>query len=225
MIASATKAATAPFRTRSRLGHGSQRIPNHGPQSASHHLGVTRRLRLAIIATLVLTAIASAVAVALELAAQPVAITSTAPLTIEAPIATIDAIGSGPAPATEARTARPAATCRVLPTPEPMNPPHAPVNGQPSLGVPTLPGVILIEVKQCRDIQAILLKYGLLGPATRDVDVLESDEMIANGATRWFRVGVRPGTESATVVELYQHPEDIEYVQLIPEAPARVTGP
>ena len=41
--------------------------------------------------------------------------------------------------------------------------------------------------------------------------------MIANGATRWFRVAVAPGTESAIVVELYKHPEDIEYVQLIPE--------
>jgi hypothetical protein len=41
--------------------------------------------------------------------------------------------------------------------------------------------------------------------------------MNANGATRWYRVTVPTGTESATVVELYQHPEDIEYVQLIPE--------
>ena len=91
------------------------------------------------------------------------------------------------------------------------------MNGQPSLGVPTRSGEILIEIAQCRDIQAILVKYGLPGPATRYSDVLESDETIANGATRWFRVGVAPGTESAFVVELYKHPEDIEYVQLIPE--------
>jgi hypothetical protein len=105
----------------------------------------------------------------------------------------------------------------VLPTPEPVEPTHAPVNGQPTLGVPTLPGVILVRIPQCRDIQAIVVKYGLSGPATRYLDVLESDDMIANGATRWFRIGVVPGTESATVVRLYQHPEDIEYVQLIPE--------
>ena len=108
----------------------------------------------------------------------------------------------------------------MLPTPDygsQAEPTHAPVNGQPSLGVPTRSGVILVKIPQCRDIQAILAKYGLPGPATRDIDVPESDEMIANGATRWFRVQVTPGTESALVVELYKHPEDIEYVQLIPE--------
>ena len=74
-----------------------------------------------------------------------------------------------------------------------------------------------MKIPQCRDIQAILGKYGLPGPATRYIDVAETDDMIANGATRWFRVAVAPGTESATVVELFGHPEDIEYVQLIPE--------
>jgi hypothetical protein len=98
------------------------------------------------------------------------------------------------------------------------------VNGQPSLGVPTLRGVILIEIRQCLDIEAILAKYGLPGPAVRDIGVPESDEMIANGATRWYRVGVTLGTESATVVELYQHPEDIEYVQLIPEFTGGAAG-
>jgi hypothetical protein len=178
------------------------------------------RLRLAIVAAVLAIAVATAAGMAREEAAPPLAVISPSPAATSP-----GALWAGPAPTmSEARTPRPSTTCRVLPTPEPVNPPHAPVNGQPSLGVPTLPGVVLIEVRQCRDIQAILLKYGLLGPATRDVDVLESDEMIANGATRWFRVGVTPGTESATVVELYQHPDDIEYVQLIPEPPARVTG-
>jgi hypothetical protein len=124
---------------------------------------------------------------------------------------------SAPSTVTFAEVATASPACRVLPTPVPNNPTHAPVNGQPSLGVPTLRGVILIQIRQCRDIQAILQKYGLPGPATRYIDVLESDEMIANGATRWYRVAVPAGTESATVVDLYQHPEDIEYVQLIPE--------
>src|SRR5207249_3224158 len=96
--------------------------------------------------------------------------------------------------------------------------------GQPSLGVPTRSGMILIEITQCRDIQAILSKYGLPGPATRNIDVAESDEMIANGATRWYRVAVAPGTESEIVVELYKHPEDIEYVQLIPEFTGGAAG-
>jgi hypothetical protein len=91
------------------------------------------------------------------------------------------------------------------------------VNGQPSLSGPTLRGVILVQIRQCRDIQAILKKYGLPGPATRYIDVPETDDTIANGSARWFRIGVALGTESATVVELYRHPEDIEYVQLIPE--------
>ena len=91
------------------------------------------------------------------------------------------------------------------------------MNGQPTLGVPTLSGVILVQIRQCREIQPILLKYGLPGPATRYIDVAETDDMIANGAVRWYRIGVTPGTEGATVVELYRHTEDIEYVQLIPE--------
>jgi len=98
------------------------------------------------------------------------------------------------------------------------------VNGQPSLGVPTLPGVILIKIAQCRDIQAILLKYGLAGPATRYLDVAPSDDMIANGLARWYQVVVAPGTESGTVVELYGHPEDIDYVQLIPVPTGRAVG-
>ena len=81
-----------------------------------------------------------------------------------------------------------------------------------------------MKIPQCRDIQAILRKYGLPGPATRYIEVAESDDMIANGATRWFRVVVTPGTESATVVELYRHPEDIEYVQLIPEFTGSAAG-
>lgn len=112
----------------------------------------------------------------------------------------------------------PTPTCRVLPTPNyGPEPSHAPVNGQPSLGVPTVRGVILIKIQQCRDIQAVLQKYGLPGPATRYIDVPVADDTIANGSARWFRVDVAPGTESATVVELYRHPEDIEYVQLLPE--------
>lgn len=81
-----------------------------------------------------------------------------------------------------------------------------------------------MRIPQCRDIQTIVLKYGLLGPAMRYIDVPESAELIANGATRWFRIGVVPGTEAATVVRLYQHPEDIEYVQLIPEFAGGVAG-
>jgi hypothetical protein len=118
---------------------------------------------------------------------------------------------TGPAPVSSP-------TCRVLPTPNyGLEPSHAPVNGQPGLGVPTLRGVILIKIQQCRDVQAILEKYGLPGPATRYIDIPESAETIASGATRWYRVDVAAGTESATVVELYRHPEDIEYVQLLPE--------
>lgn len=133
------------------------------------------------------------------------------------PLAT--GVGASAPAGTYSFTARPAATCRVLPTPDYIGqePPHAPVNGQPGLSGPTLRGVILVQIRQCRDIQAILKKYGLPGPATRYIDVPETDDTIANGSARWFRIGVALGTESATVVELYRHPEDIEYVQLIPE--------
>ena len=164
-------------------------------------------MRVAV-AALAIVVIASAAAVALQLKTQPLAVTSPAPVTSNAPTG----------------TPQPSTSCRVLRTPEPNNPTHAPVNGQPSLGVPIQSGVILVEVAQCRDIKAILIKYGLAGPATRYIDVPGSDEMIANGATRWYRIAVTPGTESATVVELYRHPEDIEYVQLLPQFTGGAAG-
>ena len=140
------------------------------------------------------------------------------PITSPSPSAAPVAVPSPSGITVTFTTATATPTCRVLPTPNyGPEPPHAPVNGQPSIGAPTLSGVILVRIPQCRDIQQILSKYGLAGPATRYVDVAESDETIANGATRWFRVQVTPGTEAATVLELYRHPEDIEYVQLLPE--------
>jgi hypothetical protein len=109
-------------------------------------------------------------------------------------------------------------TCGVLPTPNyGPEPSHAAVNGQPTLSEPIMRGVILVKIQQCRDIQAVLQKYGLPGPATRYIDVPVAADTIADGSARWFRVAVAPGMESATVVELYRHPEDIEYVQLLPE--------
>jgi len=172
-------------------------------------------VRLVLIAAIGVVAVASAVVIARD-QATPLAAQSSAPSTPSPAMATTE----------EAQSARPTPTCRVLPTPDYQNqePPHAPVNGQPSLGEPTLRGVILVKIPQCRDIQAILRKYGLPGPAMRYIEVAESDDMIANGATRWFRVVVTPGTESATVVELYRHPEDIEYVQLIPEFTGSAAG-
>jgi len=74
------------------------------------------------------------------------------------------------------------------------------------------------------DFGLILVKYGLAGPATLYLDVAPSDDMIANGLARWYQVVVVPGTESRTVVELYGHPEDIEYVQLIPVPGGRAVG-
>src|SRR6185295_12858205 len=64
-------------------------------------------------------------------------------------------------------TAEPIPTCSVLPTPNyGPEPSHAPVNGQPTLSEPIMRGVILVKIQQCRDIQAVLQKYGLPGPAT-----------------------------------------------------------
>jgi len=173
---------------------------------------VSRSLRFGVIAAFA-TIVVVATAVAQLSPGTPLAISSPTPEPV--PSTTVS----------DAPTARPTATCRVLPTPD-YGPqaPHAQVNGEPSLGVPTLRGVILVEIRQCREIAAVLQKYGLAGPATRHIDVLESDEMIANGATRWYRIAVTPGTESATVVELYRHPEDIEYVQLLPEFTGGAAG-
>lgn len=92
---------------------------------------------------------------------------------------------------------------------------HAPVNGVPDLGVPVLRGVILVQIAQCRDIAEILKKYALQGPATRDMPDVTGPE----SATRWYRVAVPVGSEPRTVVTLHEHPEDFDYVQLIPVPP------
>jgi hypothetical protein len=125
------------------------------------------------------------------------------------PIARAAASGS------EIQSLAPRSTCVPEPTPEYLAevPPHAPVNGQPSLGVPIRTGVILVQIQQCRDIETIVRKYGLAGPATRDIP----GDSVPEHAKRWFRIAVTPGTEAKTVVELYQHPDDIAYVQLLPE--------
>jgi hypothetical protein len=36
--------------------------------------------------------------------------------------------------------------------------------------------IVIVQIRQCRDIQAILVKYGLPGPATRFLGVLEADD-------------------------------------------------
>src|SRR5437660_2094416 len=155
-------------------------------------------VRLVLIATIGVVAVASAVVIARD-QATPLAAQSSASPTPSPAMATTE----------EAQSARPTPPCRVLPTPDYQNqePPHAPVNGQLSLGEPTLRGVILVKIPQCRDIQAILRKYGLPGPATRYIDVAESDDMIANGATRWLGVVVAQCTDSAAGVEIYLTPE------------------
>jgi hypothetical protein len=93
------------------------------------------------------------------------------------------------------------------------------VNGVADLGVPVLRGVILVQVAQCRDIAEILKKYGLTGPATRDLPGVTTPE----SATRWYRVTVPLGSEPQTVVRLHEHPEDVDYVQLIPVPPPPIS--
>jgi hypothetical protein len=131
-------------------------------------------------------------------------------------------IASTAASGGETQSLRPQSTCVPVPTPDYLTvvPTHAPVNGQPSLGVPIQSGVILVQVQQCRDIETIVRKYGLAGPATRYIP----GDSVPEHAKRWFRIAVTPGTESATVVELYRHPDDIEYVQLLPEFTGGAAG-
>lgn len=117
--------------------------------------------------------------------------------------------------ATASPTQVAAPTCVPQPTSDNAEPSHAPVNGIPDLGVPVLRGVILVQVAQCRDIADVLRKYGLTGSAAREIPGVMSPE----SAARWYRVPVTVGTESQTVVLLHQHPEDIDYVQLIPVPP------
>jgi len=102
-----------------------------------------------------------------------------------------------------------------LPRPNDPEPSHAPVNGQPSLAEPVRTGVVLVQIAQCREISELLRKYGIVGPAAR---YIEGDPDRAHGAERWFVVSVPAGTESAAVLQLFAHPEDFDYVQLIPAA-------
>lgn len=134
------------------------------------------------------------------------------------------AVGAVPAaPTREVSAPPPLGTCVDLPTPDygpSAEPLYAPVNGQPSLSGPHQRGVILVKIQQCREITQIVTKYGLLGPATRYIPSADPSDHVA----RWYRVGVTLGTESATVVNLFAHPEDIEYVQLLPEFVGRAAG-
>jgi len=141
------------------------------------------------------------------------------------------ACSSAPTPPAQSTTAEasapPESRCSSGPTPSPGEPAsHLPVNGQPTLPVPTERGAILLQIQCGRDISAILAKYNLKGPTTRYVDVPVTQHYIDIGMTRWFRVGVVDGTEGATVLALFAHTEDIAYVQLIPDpvVPA-VAGP
>ena len=150
-----------------------------------------------------------------------------APAGTPGPTATAFAVPSAPSPTASIVPATPSAppsltvTCVPMPTPENPEPSHAPVNGQPRLDEPWRVGVILVQIRQCRDIAEVLSRYGLAGPATRyDPDVSSPES-----ATRWFLVTVPPGTESATVVSLYTHPDDVEYVQLIPQFRGGVSTP
>lgn len=131
-----------------------------------------------------------------------------------------EASSAPPAVVLATPSAPPAAslTCVPVPTPENPEPSHAPVNGQPDLDVPARMGVVLVQIRQCRDIVDVLQRYGLSGPAVRYIPGVTHPE----SATRWFVISVPVGTESGTVVRLYAHPEDIEYVQLMPSATATV---
>ena len=124
-------------------------------------------------------------------------------------------------------TAPPESRCSGVATPTPREPAlYLSVNGQPTLPVPTERGAILVQIQCGRDINAILAKYQLKGPATRHVDVPVTQEYVDIGMTRWFRIGVVEGTEGETVVTLFAHPEDIAYVQLIPDPPVLgIAGP
>src|SRR3954469_7912805 len=101
-----------------------------------------------------------------------------------------------PPPTAVAVTASPSPTqtCVPVATPDFPTPAHSAVNGQPNIGVPIKTGVILVQIRQCRDIEAIVRKYGLPGPATRYIEGTNSPE----SATRWYRVGVAVGSEAAT---------------------------
>ena len=83
-------------------------------------------------------------------------------------------------------------------------------------------GRILVKIAQCREINEVLRTYGLAGPALR---YIEGNPDPAHGAERWFVVSVPAGSESATVVRLFEHPDDIEYVQLIPARMPAVPNP
>lgn len=134
---------------------------------------------------------------------------------------------TGVAPAAPTREVgmgrQPPETCMDEATPDygPTGlPTHAPVNGQPSLSEPHRLGVILVKVVQCRDVAQVLTKYGLPGPASRYIPSASPYEHVA----RWYLVEVAIGTEPATVVKLFQHPEDIEYVQLLPKRVPSAAG-
>ena len=120
--------------------------------------------------------------------------------------------------------------------------PSGSVNGQPTIAGAIEPGVVLVQIQCGRDINAIVAKYRLKGPARRYLQVPVTQHNIDIGATRWYLVAVVSGTEGTTVVALSGHPDDIAFVQLFPDqsrrgvpensfvavaspSPARTSGP
>lgn len=108
-------------------------------------------------------------------------------------------------------------------------PPPNPQRAQPSglSGVTDLPydydrGAIRVRIACGREVDALIAKYGLLGPATywNTPPFSASDE--AAGLDRAYRITVQTGTEKAEVQRLAGHPEDYEYVQLIWRVPVQV---
>ena len=78
----------------------------------------------------------------------------------------------------------------------------------------------MVQIEQCRTIEAVMARYGLTGRATRYIPDVTSPE----SAARWYLIEVPAGTEGQTVVELWRHRDDFAHVQLLPASAGGPAG-
>jgi hypothetical protein len=90
------------------------------------------------------------------------------------------------------------------------NPRISPAHTEP----PYETGVIRLRVQPCRDVDALIAKYGLAGPARHYNRPPFNASDIRAGLDRAYVVGVEPGTEKAEVRRLSVFTDDFEYVML-----------
>ena len=128
--------------------------------------------------------------------------------------------GPAVAPSIAVSSPTPLPSVSVVPAPTPCVP------GATSTSVQTLPsgsdqiwayreGLIYAKIAQCRDVDELVRKYALLGPATHSSSPPFNEGERRVGLDRGFHIRVETGDEPALVERLAQWKDDFDYVSLV----------